>query len=47
MTLLGENTEWDSAKKVLNKRGFIKRLTKYDRKNVAKEVLQKVSEYTS
>ena len=47
MTLLGEKIEWDAAKKVLNKRGFIKRLTKFDRKNVAPRVLQKLAEFTS
>ena len=45
MTLLDESIEWDSAKKVLNQREFIKRLTKYDRKNVQIDTKLKLKEY--
>lgn len=46
MTLLDESIEWDLAKKVLNKREFIKRLTKFDRKNVNPIILQKLKEHS-
>ena len=43
--LLGEKTDWDSAKKVMGASGFIERLVKYDKDNIPEKIIKKVKPY--
>uniref|UniRef100_A0A0G4I0U0 Uncharacterized protein n=1 Tax=Chromera velia CCMP2878 TaxID=1169474 RepID=A0A0G4I0U0_9ALVE len=43
--LLGEKTDWDTAKKVLGKSDFLSRLKAYDKDNIPQKVLRKLEDY--
>jgi len=46
-TLLGEKTDWDSAKKVLTDPKFIDRLKTFDKDNIPQKVLKQLEKYVT
>lgn len=45
--LLGEKTDWNSAKSVMMGNDFMERLVKYDRNNVADNILRRLRNLTN
>jgi len=45
--LLGEKTDWDSAKKVLGDSGFMNKLVQYDKDNIPQKNLKGLKKYVS
>ena len=46
MTILGRSTDWASAKKELADPNFLQKLTKYDKDNMSKKIIDRLEKFT-